>query len=291
MHGDRAAAATVGAHGESALIAQNMWGNAPTARNLSWPAGTLASRRTRMTRTIGTKGLIVTLGLGVALGTAHVTGCGTDTVGPPGDTSDGGASSGSSGFGDNEGGTVEQFAKIVITPQDPVITVDLDAKTPTTDFSAKGIRADGMRGRAQRRCVELHRIDAAAFESNKLVPTGFVGGKGNVAFTLNNQSGTTTATFKLRIAAGTAPGSCRSSTHSRTRRRTTARCRSCTRTTRPSSRAACPRRSCNGTAAPAGNIYRIEAKSETFEFLGWGTVDPALALSVPHRCRRMSGRS
>ncbi len=207
----------------------------------------------------------------------HV-GCGTDGTGA---SSGGTSSSGASGgFGTNDGGTAEQYAKIVITPADPLVTVDLNAKSPTTDFSAKGIRADGSEVALSGGTWTFSRIDAAAFEGSKLVPTGFVGGKGNVVFTLNNQSGSTTATFKLRIVSGTEPAKNIVDAFAGATENDGAM-----NLVYPYDKTIFPRGlptpvvQWNGGAA--GNVYRIEAKSDTFDFVGWGTVDPPSRYPFP----------
>jgi Tol biopolymer transport system component len=231
-----------------------------------------------MTRTLSTKWVVTIVGVGLVAAVAHV-GCGSEGSSSGGASSGTSGSSGSSGFGDGEGGAGEQYAKIVITPQDPVITVDLNAKTPATDFGAKGIRADGSE-------VPLNgawnftRIDAAGFEGAKLVPTGFVGGKGNVVFTVGNQTGSTTATFKLRITAGTAPDPAIVAAFAGATENDGAMT-----LVYPYDKTVFPR----GLPTPvvqwngggAADIYRFEAKSDTFEFLGWTTAPPPSRYPFP----------
>lgn len=213
---------------------------------------------------------------GATLVVLHV-GCGSDGAG----SSSGGASSGSSGgFGNGEGGAGEQFAKIVISPADLVITVDLNAKTPVTEFSAKGVRADGSEVALGGGTWSYTRLDAAAFEGNKLVPTGFVGGKGNVVYTLGNQSGSTTAAFRLRIVAGTPPAQPIIDAFANATENDGAMS-----LVYPYDKTVFPRGlptpvvQWNGGAA--GNVYRIEAKSDTFDFVGWETVDPPSRYPFP----------
>lgn len=147
---------------------------------------------------------------GLGAGLAQVAACGSDTADSgfvasnAGDSGSG--SSTSTDFGQGDGGSNVQYANIELSPKDPFITVDLNQKNPTIEFTAKGTRADGTVVPVIGGGVwNFTRIDAAGFEGNKLVPTGFVGGKGEVSFKLGGQVVTTSATVKLRITAGTQP--------------------------------------------------------------------------------------
>lgn len=230
-----------------------------------------------MTRTMGTKWIVGVVAASALLGVGQLTGCGSDAGGDGGSS----GSSGSSGFGDSDGGTAEQFAKIVIAPENALVTVDLNAKTPVTEFSAKGIRADGSEVALTAGTWNFSRIDAAAFDASKLVPTGFVGGKGDVTFTLNGQSATTTATFKLRIVAGSPPDAAIVAAFAGATEDDGAMS-----LVYPYDKTVFPR----GLPSPvvqwnggaAGNLYRLEAKSETFEFVGWGAVDPPSRYPFPN---------
>jgi hypothetical protein len=227
-----------------------------------------------MTHTSANYWLVGILATGMSIGLLHV-GCGSDRE----RSSIGDTSSGSGGFGDNDGGT-NNFAKIVITPEEAVVTVDLNAKAPVTEFRAKGVRADGTEVALTGGAWNFSRIDAAAFAANKLVPTGFIGGKGNVTFTLNGQSGSTTATLKLRIVAGTQPDPPIVAAFANATENDGA-----LTVVYPYDKTIFPR----GMPTPvvqwnggtAGNIYRLEANSETFEFIGWGTVDPPSRYPFP----------
>jgi hypothetical protein len=226
-------------------------------------------------------GAVVTGMIGVGL--SHVA-CGSDggsSFDNGSSGSSGGTSSGASGsFPSGEGGTAEQFAKIVISPADSVVTVDLDAKTPVTDFSAKGVRADGSEVPLPSGVWSFTRIDAAAFEGNKLVPTGFIGGKGTVSFTLNGQAASTTATFKLRVVAGTPPDAAIVTAFANATENDGAMS-----LIYPYDKTVFPRGlptpvvQWNGGAA--GNLYRVEAKSDTFEFVGWSAADPPSQYPFP----------
>ncbi len=218
--------------------------------------------------------LLLTLATTTAL--AHVAGCGTET--DPGAGGDGDA--GPPPFGTGDGGQVEQFAKIMITPENAQVTVDLNATTPVTEYAAKGVRSDGTE-------VPLNgawnftRIDAAAFTANKLVPTGFVGGKGEVSFTYGNQIAKTPATFKLRVTAGTPPDPAVLGAFANA-----ATDDGAMTLLYPYDKTVFPR----GLPSPlvqwngggAGNLYRIEAKSETFEFLGYASADPPSRYPFPN---------
>lgn len=218
----------------------------------------------------------------MAFGFGQIVACGSDTEeatfpGPGDDAGD-------EGFippplpGD--GGPNAAFASIVISPLDPVITVDLDAKTPTTDFTAKGIRPDGTEVPLPSGAWNFTRIDAAGFEGSKLVPTGFIGGKGEVTFKYNGQSAKTTATIRLRMTAGTVPA---------------ANIVNAFATATDADGAMSLLYPYDGTVFPrglptpviqwnggaAGNIYKIEASSESFSFLGYSTVDPPSRYPFP----------
>jgi len=217
--------------------------------------------------------LWLAVGLTAALG-AHA-GCGSDGKDSPfGDgTTDGGGEGGNpSDFGQNEAGAAA-FATIVISPADPILTVDLDQKNPTIDFTAKGIRADGTEVAIPTGAWNFSRIDAAGFEGNKLVPTGFNGGKGEVSVRFNGQTGKTTATVRLRVRVGADPapgviaafGAATDADAAMT-------------LLYPYDGTVFPR----GLPSPviqwngggAADIYKIEAKSDTFELLEYTTVPP-----------------
>jgi hypothetical protein len=161
------------------------------------------------------KWLLLLASCGLGAGLTQVTACGSDTpesafVDPKArDSGDKGSTSidvGQTDFGQGEGGASAEYTSIEITPKDPVVTVDLNQKNPTLEFAAKGTRADGTVIPAITGGTwNFTRIDAAGFEGAKLVPTGFVGGRGEVSFKLGAQVVKTTATVKLRVTAGTPP--------------------------------------------------------------------------------------
>jgi Tol biopolymer transport system component len=226
--------------------------------------------------------LVVTAGL--AGGSAQIIACGTDGADatfPDGtDSGDEGSAPPDFGPGNGKGGPNAQFSKIVITPADPVITVDLDQKNPTIDFSAKGVRPDGSEVAIPSGAWNFTRIDAAAFTGNKLIPTGFIGGKGEVSFKFNGQGAKTSATVRLRVVAGTVPAA-----------NVVAAFAGATVADAslsllyPYDGTVFPR----GLPSPvvqwngggAGDIYKIEAKGEVFDFVGYSTVNPPSRYSLP----------
>ncbi|MBX3190724.1 MAG: PD40 domain-containing protein [Labilithrix sp.] len=233
-----------------------------------------------MARAFAWKWLVVTVAIGVTTA-AQVAGCGSDpTVTDNPDNGDAGDEVGPPpDFGNTDGATT-QFASIVISPADAVITVDLDQKTPTTDFTAKGIRADGTEVAIPSGAWNFNRIDAAAFEANKLVPTGFIGGKGEVTFKFNGQGAKTTATLKLRVRAGTTPDAA-----------ILAKLAAAT-TPDPAMALLYPY---DGTVFPRGlpspviqwngggaaDLYKIEAQSESFDYVEYATVPPPSRHNLP----------
>lgn len=206
-----------------------------------------------------------------------ITGCGSDS--DPGAAGGDGIDGGDLGFGGGDGGQGEQYAKIVITPEDAQVTVDLNATTPVTEYSAKGIRSDGSEV-ALSGTWNFTRIDAAAFTGSKLVPTGFIGGKGDVTFKIGNQTAKTTATFKLRITAGTAPDPAVVAAFGNATADDGAMA-----LLYPYDQTVFPR----GLPSPvvqwngggAADVYKIEAKSPTFEFLGYTTAAPPSRYPFP----------
>ena len=231
-----------------------------------------------MARGIGSKALVAALALALVGGAAQVTGCGSEENStfpdPNADSGLDGTGGGSSGgFAPGDSGSGTQFASIVIAPQDPVITVDLNGKTPTVDFTAKGIRADGSEVPLPSGAWSFDRIDAAAFEGAKLVPTGFIGGKGEVTFKFDGQTAKTSATVRLRIVAGTVPDA--SIVNAFANATDTDGAMSLLY---PYDGTVFPR----GLPTPvvqwnggtAGNVYRIEAKSTAFELVAYASADP-----------------
>lgn len=220
--------------------------------------------------------LPLVVAMSAALG--HVTGCGSDT-----DPTAGGGENVDAGpvfGGTGDGGATEQYAKILITPEDAVVDVTLDAKTPVTEYAAKGVRADGsvvpLSG-----AWNFTRIDAAGFDGNKLVPTGFVGGKGEVSFKIGNQVAKTSATFKLKVTAGTPPDGAVIAAFANATTDDAAMS-----LVYPYDKTVFPR----GLPSPvvqwngggAGDVYKVEAKSATFEFLGYASVPPPSRYPFPN---------
>lgn len=221
----------------------------------------------------------------VVLGGAQTVGCGSDRAGAtfddPGGDAGGDGSDTPPDFGKGgEGGPAPLFKSISITPADPVITVDLGQKNPTIDFTAKGVRNDGTEVTIPSGVWNFTRIDAAAFTGNKLIPTGFVGGKGEVTFKINGQGAKTNATVRLRIVAGTPPP---------------ANVIAAFGAATEADAALTLVYPYNGTVFPRGlpspvvqwngggaaNIYKIEAKSETFDFLGYATLNAPSQYALP----------
>jgi hypothetical protein len=209
--------------------------------------------------------------------TSNVTGCGSETdVG--GDGGGGGAPDSGPLFGGGDGGG-EAFAKVVITPEDATVDVDVGAKAPVTEYRAKGIRADGSEV-ALSGAWNFTRLDAAGFEGSRLVPTGFVGGKGTVSFKVGGQTASTSATFKLKITAGTTPAPSIVAAFANASVDDGAM-----NLLYPYDRTVFPR----GLPSPviqwngggASDLYRLEAKSSTFEFVGYATVPPPSRYPFP----------
>lgn len=225
--------------------------------------------------------LVVTSAFGAAVQSA---GCGSD-IDPSTFTPEADGGGGEAGPPDDFGpggdsGSGTQFASIEISPKDAVVTVALDAKTPATDFTATGIRGDGTRVAIASGAWNFTRIDAAAFEGAKLVPTGFVGGKGEVSFKYNGQTAKTSATIRLRITEGTAPSAAIQAAFA-----------AATDTDAtmsllyPYDGTVFPRGlpspvvQWSGGAAP--DIYKVEAKSDTFELLAYTTAAPPARYPLP----------
>lgn len=221
---------------------------------------------------------IVPLALAASLALGNVTGCGSET-----DATDGGELTGGDGgpiFGGGDGGPGEQYTKILIEPADAVVDVTLDAKTPVTEYRAKGVRADGSEV-ALTGAWNFTRLDAAAFDGNKLVPTGFVGGKGEVSFKVGTQVATTTATFRLKITAGTTPDANIVAAFANASADDGAMA-----LLYPYDKTVFPR----GLPSPvvqwngggAQDLYRVEAKSATFEFVGYTNAPPPSRYPFPN---------
>ena len=226
----------------------------------------------------------VLLGVGAA---AHA-GCGADDPSTFGEGNDGGGtdpdgssgSSGSSGFG-GDGSVDTKYKSVSITPADPTITVDASQSNPTIDFVAKGIREDGTEVVIPGGTFSFDRFDVGSFTGGKLVPTGFVGGKGVVTFKFGPNTATTSATVRLRMTSGTTPPA--------------AVVNAFDTATDPDG-ALTLLYPYNGTVFPrglptpvmqwngggAGNVYRIEAKSDTFVYTGYSTVDPPSRFPFPN---------
>ncbi len=221
--------------------------------------------------------LLLSVSVATLAALAHVTGCGSEN--DPGAATDDAGNNGPV-FGGGDGGQGEQYAKIIITPEDAQVTVDLNATTPVTEYSAKGVRSDGSEVPLSG-TWNFTRIDAAAFSGNKLVPTGFIGGKGEVSFKIGNQVAKTTATFKLRVTAGTAPDPnvIAAFANATTDDGAMTLLYPYDKTVFPRGLPS-PVVQWNGGAAP--DVYKIEAKSETFEFLGYTTAAPPSRYPFPN---------
>ncbi|MBS2015595.1 MAG: PD40 domain-containing protein [Deltaproteobacteria bacterium] len=214
----------------------------------------------------------------------QATACGSDvdsTFPPPGGDDGGGETGPGPDFGPGgDSGTGTQFASIEITPKDAIITVGLDQKTPVTDFSATGVRADGTRVPIASGAWNFTRIDAAGFEGAKLVPTGFVGGKGEVSFKYNGQTAKTSATIKLRITEGTTPAAPVIAAFA-----AATDADATMSLLYPYDGTVFPR----GLPSPvvqwsgggAADIYKIEAKSDTFELLAYTNAPPPARYPLP----------
>ncbi len=120
-----------------------------------------------------------------------------------------GASSGSSGFpiGGGDGGPNNiQFASLRIDPADAVVDVDLGQTTPAKDYKVFGKRtATSAEEEVGSATLSFDRIDAAGFTGKSLVPTGFIGAKGTVTAKAGGVTATTSATFRLHATVGTPP--------------------------------------------------------------------------------------
>jgi hypothetical protein len=184
------------------------------------------------------------------------------------------------GFGSGSGGSPEVFANFVITPTNATVTVDFQQAFPTTEFSAKGIRQDGSEVVLSGGSWSFSRIDAAAFKDKTLVPTGFVGGRGQVVFKYNGQTAKTNATIKLRISAGVPPspevvGAFETATMDD----------GAIKLVYPYDRTVFPRGLptpiVQWTGGAVSNLYRITAQSESFDFVGWATINPPGRYAFP----------
>jgi hypothetical protein len=236
------------------------------------------------TRVIRSKWLLLFAACGVVSSVSQIAACGSDAansafVDPNADGGEGSAPP--PDFGLKEGGPNAAYASIDITPKDPVVTVDLNGKTPTIDFTATGTRADGtVVPLTVGGAWNFTRIDAAGFENAKLVPTGFIGGKGEVSFKLNGQTAKTTATIKLRVLAGTAPAAPVIAAFAAATDADAAMS-----LVYPYDGTVFPR----GLPSPviqwngggAADIYKIEANSDSFAFLGYTTAAPPSRYPFP----------
>ena len=212
--------------------------------------------------------------------------CGSETgsgfpEGPQG-TSGGPGSSGALGSSGTSGEVKSPYASIEIAPLDSVLTVDLNASSPTANFTATGVYPDGRRAPIVNGVWNYSRIDAAAFPDNKptLVPTGFVGGRGEVKFTYLNQSATTSATVKLRMVTGTPPaGNVEAAFQSATADD------GAMQLLYPYDLTVFPR----GLPTPrvqwdgggAGDLYKIRAESSTFDYTAYATLPPPSRFEFP----------
>jgi hypothetical protein len=208
-------------------------------------------------------------------GAIHVTGCGNEDNsifdGSDGGSGDDGSVTNPPPF-TNDGSAQNPYKSFVIDPKDPVITVDLGASSPAIDFTVKGVLPDGSEVPLSGGAFEINRIDVAAFTGAKLVPTGFVGGVGEVKYKWNGAVvATTSATVRLRITAGTPPSQA---------------IQDAFKNATAADAAMSLLYPYDGTVFPRGlptpviqwnggadaDIYKIEAKSATFEFLAYQTV-------------------
>lgn len=235
---------------------------------------------------VRSKWLILLATCGLAAGLGQIMACGSDVpdsqfVDP--NANDGGGDEGfiAPDFG-KDGGPNAKYTSIEITPKDAVITVDLNQKNPVLAFSAKGTRADGSVVSAITGGVwNFTRIDAANFESANLVPTGFIGGKGEVSFKLGGQIAKTSATVKLRVVAGTPPSAAILAAFAGATDVDGAMS-----LVYPYDGTVFPR----GLPSPviqwngggAADLYKVEAKSDSFEFLGYASAAPPSRYSFPN---------
>lgn len=180
-----------------------------------------------------------------------------------------------------DGSAQNPYSSFVIAPLDPVITVDLGGRTPAINFTAKGVRADGAQVDVPG-AWEFNRIDVASFANNPtLTPTGFIGGTGEVRFKFNGQVvAKTSATVRLRVTAGTPPSQAIQDAFKNAT------------TPDPAMALVYPY---DGTVFPRGlpspviqwngggaaDLYKIEAKSATFEYLAYETVPPPSRYPLP----------
>jgi WD40-like Beta Propeller Repeat len=153
--------------------------------------------------------LVGSIGISAAVGFGPL-GCGSDqqisTFDPNAPGADGGGLNLDGSLLDLDGNSSVQYTDIKISPTDAVLTVQLGQTNPSIDYTVTGKRADGQVVPINGGTFEFERFDAAAFSQAKLLPTGFVGGSGQVRFKLgNNNTATTTATVKLVATSGTVP--------------------------------------------------------------------------------------
>lgn len=222
--------------------------------------------------------LIFALASAAAVASLHA-GCSSDeSLFGDGRQNDGGP--GGPGLGGGGGdGSVETFTTIVIAPLDVVLDVDLDAKTPVTEYTAKGIRADGTEV-AITGAWDYAKADAANFEQNKLVPTGFVGGTGDVTFRYGTQSATTTATFRMKMSVGTPPDAAVQTAFTNASVADPA-----LNVIYPYDKTVFPRGlpspALQWTGGGASDVYKIVAKSATFELTEYTTAPPPATHPFP----------
>ncbi len=216
-----------------------------------------------------------------AAAVAATASCGDEALSQFDGTFDPGADSGGGGTTpfDPNGGQ-DTFDSVAITPVDPAVTVDLGQTSPAIDFVAKGTRNGQETDITGRGTWSFDRFDAATFASAKLVPTGFVGGKGVVTFKIGTTTVTTSATLALRITSGTVPppavvGALDAAT---TADPALALLYPYDKTVVPRGLPS-PVIQWNGGAA--ADIYRVRAKSATFDFTEYTTAPPPSRHPLP----------
>jgi hypothetical protein len=227
-------------------------------------------------------GLLATLTLSVAALGGACSSSGTGGSGgsaTTGTVGQGAGGSQSTGTGFN----TPDIASITITPADQVITVDNGAIPPATQLTAVATMTDGTTMPVTNATWTFDRPDVAKVNSGTgdAVATGLLGGKGKVTASVGNISGSTSLSVKLVYTVD--PGNVDPSIKVQFPNATDPD--PAMTLLYPYDKTVFPR----GLHGPiiqwngggAGNIYQVHAVSPTFEFTGWGTVDPPSRYDFP----------
>src|SRR5262245_35367421 len=102
-----------------------------------------------MPRSFRARWLLLAAALAASVAAAQLTGCGS---GGESECKDGEGDAGDDGSGPQlpppftgDASAVSPFTSIILSPQDPTVTVDLNQKNPTIDFTATGVLPNGMK--------------------------------------------------------------------------------------------------------------------------------------------------